>query len=649
MIRRRGTPRGANGTEGGVGSASAKPTAVKDFMVLLFVGIVLLVVYSAKAGNEAIGVAAGGAAAEGPALGDELTSQGKAYMRLNDLVKMAGSAERSHLRRGRKQAVVKERQDATAELGDEGADEAKWQREREAKRVALEKEESASLLEEEKGERQAEAAAEARVRQEAAQRAAAEAAATAEEDAAAARNALNERTALAAEGVQRKAEEGAVAVANAVPVGGSGGAGHAGRRSASEGAAFCKKFTPLFKNIEMDLAFIRKYVAESGKLKFGDMIEAYKKQINSPGQEDYLLSVMMIKDNKLYCVPGPFVKPWMVTESYEGNKQVTHKKRLWCYPPEISIDRQERIFMVLHRLLELYEVPDTYFMVHTRDSALFFRDRGAHTPVVAFADAKRSYYQDMLMPGHTFTDGVDQEGTWENFVRKDAPQVAASNPWSTKKDQAVWRGTETNGRREWVEEGLYKSDAATKAMFDVAFSAGYRGEGHKYAKYKSIQDHAKYKFLLHIDGTGYSSRYMKLVALNSIALKQQSPHYEFFEPALQPFVHYLPFSIDGKGDEQGLEELTHAQVDANYIDLANITGTMKWAIDHDDKAQQIAQNGMKFVHDYMNMDGAYCYWREMLTRLHELQAPDMKVPDGSDLFDPKQHTSGASQNVVSSA
>ena len=199
---------------------------------------------------------------------------------------------------------------------------------------------------------------------------------------------------------------------------------------------------------------------------------------------------------------------------------------------------------------------------------------------------------------------------------------------------------------QFVEVGLPTAPSADQSLYDVKFSGGYRTR--KYAPFVGIAEHAKYKFLLHLDGTGYSSRYMKLLALNSITLKQRSPHHEFFEAALKPYVHYLPFSLNGKGDEMGLAELSDEMAKSGYLNMANLTATMRWAIEHDKEARQIADNGMRFVRDYLVMDGAYCYWREMLARLSKLQAPALQLPADAELFDPKIHAPQA-VDVISGA
>ena len=79
-------------------------------------------------------------------------------------------------------------------------------------------------------------------------------------------------------------------------------------------------------------------------------------------------------------------------------------------------------------------------------------------------------------------------------------------------------------------------------------------------------------------------------------------------------------------------------VDNGYLNTANLTGTIRWAIENDKEAQKIAQNGMEFVSQYLTMDGAYCYWREVLSRLAKLQAPGMALPADAEEFDPKIHT-----------
>ena len=113
-------------------------------------------------------------------------------------------------------------------------------------------------------------------------------------------------------------------------------------------------------------------------------------------------------------------------------------------------------------------------------------------------------------------------------------------------------------------------------------------------------------------------------------------------------MHFLPFGLNEKGDEQGLEEMTEKQVSDGFLNLGNLTATMRWALEHEEEAQQIARNGMKFVRDYLVMDGVYCYWREALHRLNALQAPGLELRTSAELLDPKIHAPDA-LDVISSA
>ena len=53
-------------------------------------------------------------------------------------------------------------------------------------------------------------------------------------------------------------------------------------------------------------------------------------------------------------------------------------------------------------------------------------------------------------------------------------------------------------------------------------------------------DHARFKFLLSLDGATVAGRFAKLLHTNSVVLKEESPWVEYFYYSLQPGVHYLP-------------------------------------------------------------------------------------------------------------
>eukprot|EP00798_Chlamydomonas_sp_ICE-L_P023298 gene23298-30534_t len=64
----------------------------------------------------------------------------------------------------------------------------------------------------------------------------------------------------------------------------------------------------------------------------------------------------------------------------------------------------------------------------------------------------------------------------------------------------------------------------------------------------SIPDHARFKYLLNLDGYTASYRLSKLLHVNSVVLKQDSFHGEYFYRSLKEGVHYLPFFRDQPDD-----------------------------------------------------------------------------------------------------
>eukprot|EP00854_Cymbomonas_tetramitiformis_P011724 gene11724-13845_t len=79
---------------------------------------------------------------------------------------------------------------------------------------------------------------------------------------------------------------------------------------------------------------------------------------------------------------------------------------------------------------------------------------------------------------------------------------------------------------------------------------------------KTLED-ASEKYLISLDGQTCSSRFEKLLGLNSAVLKQDSPYYGFYYRALRAYEQYLPFWVNGQKD---------------------ILGVIQWATENDEAA-----------------------------------------------------------------
>ncbi len=56
-----------------------------------------------------------------------------------------------------------------------------------------------------------------------------------------------------------------------------------------------------------------------------------------------------------------------------------------------------------------------------------------------------------------------------------------------------------------------------------------------------MSDHAQYKYLVHVDGQGLSSRLDQLLPLGSLVVKEESGYYGYYHHLMKPYTHYVPF------------------------------------------------------------------------------------------------------------
>ena len=108
--------------------------------------------------------------------------------------------------------------------------------------------------------------------------------------------------------------------------------------------------------------------------------------------------------------------------------------------------------------------------------------------------------------------------------------------------------------------------------------------------------HQDFKFVFDVDGNTYSGRFPKLIHSGALIFKM-TIFTEFFTKWLKPYVHYIPVSPD-------------------YSDLE---AQVQWAIENDEKAREIAQNGRQFALKYMRNEQIECYSEMLFLEMGRLQ------------------------------
>ncbi|KAM0752099.1 hypothetical protein T439DRAFT_200763 [Meredithblackwellia eburnea MCA 4105] len=136
-------------------------------------------------------------------------------------------------------------------------------------------------------------------------------------------------------------------------------------------------------------------------------------------------------------------------------------------------------------------------------------------------------------------------------------------------------------------------------------------------EFMSNADQNQYKFVLDVDGNGWSGRFHRLMSSNSLVLKS-TIFPEWYSERIQPWVHYVPIATD-------------------YRDLWTVMGffrgDMEGRGEHDDIANNIAQQGKQWAAEYWRWEDMEAYFfRQILeyARVMERDPADWHSMDYDD-------------------
>ncbi|KAF7798170.1 hypothetical protein EIP86_009387 [Pleurotus ostreatoroseus] len=225
------------------------------------------------------------------------------------------------------------------------------------------------------------------------------------------------------------------------------------------------------------------------------------------------------------------------------------------------------------------------------NQGLFFSDwRTIPVLFPVFSPAKAAGYLDIRIPSHYYY-GQTRRYTygWDPVNLELQPVDHMETPWERKNDKVFWRGASTGGgssppgfagqyqRHRFVRMASDTSStnrtvlfadppgssnyvyaevptsALNKEMMDVAFvkvvdSFNFPGgisallRDHRFDEGGvNLGDHWKHKYLVDVDGMGYSGRFFSFLESDSVVLKA-TVYREFYEQWLEPWLHYIPLS-----------------------------------------------------------------------------------------------------------
>eukprot|EP00798_Chlamydomonas_sp_ICE-L_P008581 gene8581-34018_t len=255
------------------------------------------------------------------------------------------------------------------------------------------------------------------------------------------------------------------------------------------------------------------------------------------------------------------------------------------------------------------------FVISTGDRPLLLLQEGKeheHEPVMQFCRTELAH--SVLLPNfHFYMKGYDTvRSKGYDTLLSQVKHINKDYPWDVRKPILFGRFTDyyrflhpedegaikygVNGT-ELCDHGKYTKMCAVRQYF-TNFTKQYYPRIDVSNRGKiPMSHHSRYKWLVHLDGQGLSSRLEQLLPLGSVIFKEESGYRGYYHHMLKPYEHYIPFW------KRGPEDILEA---------------LDWAEANDKKSEEIGSNAQNFAVKYLNSEARSCYMYTLLQRYAKL-------------------------------
>lgn len=160
-----------------------------------------------------------------------------------------------------------------------------------------------------------------------------------------------------------------------------------------------------------------------------------------------------------------------------------------------------------------------------------------------------------------------------------------------KFDKLFWAGQISHPtRRTFVEK------FSSHPKIDIVYHRDHWGHSSALPpKYLSLPEHCDYKYMLDLQGNGYSGRTKLLFHTKRVLFYQARRLHEYWFWDLKPFVHYVPVSED----------------------LSDMEEKFNWAEEHPEECERIADNAYQFALSSLKRSDAIDRLKRILIKLGE--------------------------------
>jgi len=197
-----------------------------------------------------------------------------------------------------------------------------------------------------------------------------------------------------------------------------------------------------------------------------------------------------------------------------------------------------------------------------------------------------------------------------------ATQDAFTLPWTKKRELAVFRGSATGIGYDAHTNPRIK--LCTEFQNHPRCNVGITAWNSRYRKYTgdphvrtlnpgklalsaplTFEEQAAYKYIIHVEGHVQAYRLSIELAMRSVILLVQSRYRLWYEPLLQPWVHYVPVAAD----------------------FSDLSERIDWCLEHDEECRQIAEQARAFYDTYLTKSYCLEYLSHLLRTLSDVCTP----------------------------
>lgn len=128
-------------------------------------------------------------------------------------------------------------------------------------------------------------------------------------------------------------------------------------------------------------------------------------------------------------------------------------------------------------------------------------------------------------------------------------------------------------------------------LFDcISMTWNENGSNIEPTKFVSLKDHTKYKYLIDIQGRGYSGRLKNFLSMNRIIFVQQRKYWDISTIKLKEWEHYIPINEN----------------------LSDLVEKIEWAENHPKECEVILENLKKYVDENLDESSIYNYFSNVM-------------------------------------